>query len=244
MKRKTSLLFSFLGGELTKTIKTPFAKRKFAKRQSLKAFTLMELVIVIAIVAVLLSMTTFFANGYINDAKQLTRNEQAELIYTNATNMLVDLEISQDLQQITASYVDEAKKANLISNMVIFTDFDNGKINLTKGITVQPVFKTNTLSVQTNPAAKQLLSTSTDEAELRTYKYLESMLTESLQKDFNGSVYIAIDVENYNVQSSIYIEDEISGLDYFTSTLKLNKYKFTETVCKSEFFSSTDIVSQ
>lgn len=65
-------------------------------RNKVKGFTLVELIIVIAIIAILSGMTFMATNYFVRNAKLETLNDRAQLVYLAFQDMVLDCEINQD----------------------------------------------------------------------------------------------------------------------------------------------------
>lgn len=70
---------------------------KNLSRKTLKGFTLIELIVVIAIIVVLTGISSLAINGFRRDARIQTNNNKAEMIFSTFQDILIDCEINQDL---------------------------------------------------------------------------------------------------------------------------------------------------
>lgn len=64
--------------------------------KKIKGFTLVELIVVIAILVVLMSISSLVIVGFRRDAQIETSNEKAKIIFTAIQDALIDMEIKQD----------------------------------------------------------------------------------------------------------------------------------------------------
>lgn len=67
-----------------------------AKRKTLKAFTLLELMVVIAIIGILTAIIVPNTAEYLRDAKQTAENDQAQQLYMAVQDYLIDMQIRGD----------------------------------------------------------------------------------------------------------------------------------------------------
>lgn len=67
---------------------------KLNKKQRLKGFTLIELIVVIAIIGILTAVLTLNWIAYINDTRVNSANTQARLIYNSAVTVVQDYQVT------------------------------------------------------------------------------------------------------------------------------------------------------
>lgn len=86
-------------------------------RKSVKGFTLVELIVVIAIIAVLAGTLNLAAQGFIRNARLETMNDKAHLVYTAFQDIVTNCEIKQDKSIFEGHDGDDKEK---ITGAVVF----------------------------------------------------------------------------------------------------------------------------
>jgi prepilin-type N-terminal cleavage/methylation domain-containing protein len=99
-------------------------------KRAVKGFTLVELIVVIAIIGVLMAILIPNLVAYINDARQTTANSAAKLVYTSASNYITKAKIAgvPTPQGATATYR-VLETATVQDNFAGDTDFPDGKFS-------------------------------------------------------------------------------------------------------------------
>ena len=64
--------------------------------KKIKGFTLLELIVVIAIIGILMGILSFLINGFMKNSQIETNNAKAEIVYTAFQDVLTQCEIKQD----------------------------------------------------------------------------------------------------------------------------------------------------
>ncbi|MBP1549979.1 MAG: type II secretion system protein, partial [Oscillospiraceae bacterium] len=67
-----------------------------------KGFTLVELIVVMAIIAILAGTLSMFIQGFQRDARLEANNNKAQLVFTGMQNQLIQCEINQDRSLLDA----------------------------------------------------------------------------------------------------------------------------------------------
>lgn len=165
----------------------------------LKGFTLVEMIVVIAIIATLAGIVSLAMNAYRRDAIIETNNNKAQLVYTGIQNQLIQCEIKQD-----DSIFDIDKKGN--SDKIKY-------VELAFSMTVNKI--SDDIYVKTTYTAggekNKVVSATTDSLEadesFKHYKKLTEAIKANVDSTFEGIVKVYIDYENYLVDSVIYLEN-------------------------------------
>ena len=151
------------------------------KRRSVKAFTLLELVIVIAIIAVLAAIIIPAISQQTKDAKMKAANENAQSVY-NATQ-----EFLNDLQQRN-----EDAKSYFGSDGVLRC------AEMYPGVTM-------------NPGAARANLGSSDLIKMAKATFACNQIRTALSPDFQGSWIVAVYPETYTVKYAVCTSDESRG---------------------------------
>lgn len=165
----------------------------------LKGFTLVEMIVVIAIIAALAGIGSLAMSGFRRDALIETNNNKAQLVYTGIQNQLIQCEIKQD-----DSIFDIEKKGNTDKIEYVELAFSMTVNEISDDIYIKAKYtaageKNKTVSAATDSAEA-------DEA-FKHYKKLTEAIRANIDSTFEGIVKVYIDYENYLVDSVIYLEN-------------------------------------
>jgi prepilin-type N-terminal cleavage/methylation domain-containing protein len=99
-------------------------------KRAVKGFTLVELIVVIAIIGVLMAILIPNLIAYVNDARQVTANSAARLVYTSATNLITKVKIAgvPTPKGISSTYAIK-QDVSIDDNFKGDTEFDDGKFS-------------------------------------------------------------------------------------------------------------------
>lgn len=167
--------------------------------KGLRGFTLIELLIVIAILAILAGMISIITSGLVRDSRLETARNEAQTVYTSVQNALIQIEIKQEgnvLDPTTYGAGGTFSKYVTLSFIM-----DNGNMSSSDSMVIYDGSTTATLSYDYPSASSAATDTE------KKFRKLAKYLTDNLAMDFTGYVYAAIDMEDWVVDSVVFVED-------------------------------------
>ncbi len=163
----------------------------------LKGFTLIELIVVMAIIAILAGISSIIVNGFQRDSRMEAANNKAQMLYTGFQNIMIQCEINQDISlfdidalSATPSYSGQP----LTYARAVFTMFNS---DIQGGITVAGVYG--------NDSAKG--KTATLSSGNKGYAELRKAVLSEIDTSFEGTAAVYINIEDYTVDSAVYYEN-------------------------------------
>lgn len=169
--------------------------------KSLKGFTVIELLIVIAILAILAGMISIVTTGLVRDSRLETARDKAQTVYTSVQNALIQMEIKQESELLDPATYGASGTDPFTEYVTLGFIMDKGVISKSEDFTINDGKKTKTLNFDYPNAA-----TASNDNE-KNFRKLAKYLTDNLSMDFTGYVYAAIDMEDWVVDSVVYVED-------------------------------------
>lgn len=167
--------------------------------KSLKGFTLIELLIVIAILAILAGIISIITGGLVRDSRLEAARNTAQEVYTGIQNTLVQMEVKNE-----GDLLDPTKYGaggTFTEYVTLSFVMDNGLMTSANDLVITDSSTSVTLSYD----YPNSVSASTDME--KKFRKLAKYITDNLSTDFTGYVYAAIDMEDWVVDSVVYIED-------------------------------------
>lgn len=172
---------------------------KSSATKKLKGFTLIEMLIVIAIIAILAGMLSIATNGLVRDARLESARTTAQEVYTGIQNALIQIEIKQQDELLDPT---KYNGGGTFSKYVTLSFImDNGDMKTANGMVIDD--GTNSVTL---PYDYPNASAAADDKE-KAFRKLAKYLTDNLAMDFTGYVYAAIDMEDWLVDSVVFVED-------------------------------------
>ncbi|MBQ8787726.1 MAG: prepilin-type N-terminal cleavage/methylation domain-containing protein [Oscillospiraceae bacterium] len=204
-----------------------------------KGFTLIEMLIVIAIIGIIAGMASILIQGFQRDSRLETDNNKAQMLHTGFQNMVIKCEIKQDreLFDVDAHKVDASGEPDpsyadkdMIYAQVHFSMKD-GKIGDT--INVISTYKDvpNSLSqaiMRNNSVTK------------KWYAELEKEILSNMDATFEGGMSVFIDYENYTVDSAIYVENQFFNVDLSDADSITAFYESLKTYVQNKYVSNAN----
>lgn len=192
----------------------------------IKGFTLVELIVVIAIIVILAGITNLVTQSFVKNARTEAANDKARLLFTGFQNILTQCEIKQDSS--TLSYDSTNDHLADLGKVIISAKLYDGSIQYMQ-ITDYPT-GTGTVT-PIGAAATKFVSGGLewDPAKPLNYKGPLSKLANAMggivDTSFEGEVKIFIDYENYEVKSVVY--RQLSDTDKNQTSFVINNSNLT-----------------
>lgn len=183
------------------------SKKLGSDRMKLKGFTLVELIIVIAILVILAGISSIAISGFQRDARIETNNEMAKLVFSGVQNNMIQCEIENDVSSLNKDGTDKFT-ADKASVLVFYVD---------EGILA------NKIMIGDSDSALTDFDSTTDE-----YKEIKKVIDGFSLKLATGTYYVYMDLDDFLVDTVLFLEktDYTKAATDLTS-LKTGSYAIT-----------------
>lgn len=173
-----------------------------------KGFTLLELIIVMAIIAILAGISSTLIQGFQRDARLETGNNKAQMLHTGIQNLLIQCEIKQDRSLFDADALgDKPSNASYEADPMVYAELyfriADGKID----DEIYLVSKYKTEATKRNYAERN----SSNAKKKAWFDDLEKAILSVADASLEGFCAVYIDYEDYVVDSAICIEPAFSS---------------------------------
>lgn len=166
--------------------------------KTLKGFTLIEMIVVMAIIAVLAGIVTNSIQGFQRDARMEADNNRAQMAYMGFQNMLTRCEVMQNrtvfdadalraLDSGSPSHTNDGIKYSVVNFTVSGGDISGA-------IDVKTTYTSGSMNSSFNAGSK-------------AYKKLRDTIMGNLTLDYDGTIYVYVNYEDYTVDAACYFED-------------------------------------
>ena len=174
--------------------------KSMESHRKFKGFTLVELVVVMAIIAILAGIVSLGVRAFVQNARMGTSDDYAHMVFTGFQNMLVQCEINQDS---TIFSHDEKKHdgATKLMDAAVTFKMSEGKITSLKVASDYSSYGTGG-SVTTAALTGDYMKYS------GTLAALANAIMDNIDNTFEGEAKVYIDYDNYEVKSVIYQRPE------------------------------------
>lgn len=186
---------------------------------------MIELLIVMAIIAILAGIMSIAIQGFVRDSKLETANKNAQMVFTGFQNMLTQCEIKQNATVF--SYDGTSDFNSDLKQVVIGFEVYGANVQSYRIKNVGSGSSTGTGSEKTFGTAYKGDGGKYDDAVANSgFSKLPNEIMDIIDTSFEGSVQVYIDYENYEVKSVIYrplsngnavpIDSDMNGIPDFT----------------------------
>ncbi len=215
----------------------------------LKGFTLIELIVVMAIIAILAGISSLAIQGFVRDSKLETANSNAQLVYTAVQNALIQAEIKQDAVGFDAKMM-TSTVSTAPSNVEMTLRFSNGSFVQDENIVIHANYPDGS-SASVNSSPNYVWDSSAGKGKsganpglLAQYKFLDKYVCDNLAADVTGMCKVYIDYTNYTVESVVFFE-EADDTRFAELCTYLTKYKQAGTgVETNAFYGVKNVIDQ
>lgn len=172
------------------------SKRKHGK---IKGFTLVEMIVVMAIIVILAGIGSLGVTAFVRNARKETANDNAHLMFTAFQNMLIQCEIKQDQSLLDIDHT----KGNLEHAVVTFQMHD---ASFNNALTVRCKYKGSAAEATDtwSKGSTESVPGATGVTKGDKYEALVKSIATNIDNTFTGTMRVYIDYDNFEVKSVIF----------------------------------------
>lgn len=170
---------------------------------------MIELIIVIAIIAILAGIISLAISGFQRDARVEAANNKARIAYTGFQNILIQCEINQNKDLFNVRKIVTPTSTDKPTYCVVAFEMDKGTI-VDGQFVLTTMYGAAAVSADSNKSVCGS-GTGVSDEEKKAYKKFETFVKSNFSQDFTGAMAFYIDLEDYLVDSAVYCETA-SGL--------------------------------
>lgn len=172
-------------------------KKNGSAYRRIKGFTLVELVVVMAIIAVLAGVMSLATQGFIRTARRESANDKARLLFTGFQNILTQCEIKQDNSAISPTFSNSNSDPTLKSITIGFKAY-NGNVQCFS------INGTGTGQYGTSGFEGGMMKYTDASGAIAGVSNLPNAIAGIIDGTFEGEAKVYIDYENFEVKSVVY----------------------------------------
>lgn len=170
----------------------------------IKGFTLVELVVVMAIIAILAGVANLATQSFVRNARRETANDNAHLLFTGFQNILTQCEIKQDNSVISSKMeANTVVKDDTVKYVIIEFKAYNGNVQCYKVSNMNASGSgTNMTSVYNSNYGGGIMKYT--DGGTKGSAALPNAIAGIIDASFEGEAKIYIDYENFEVRSVVF----------------------------------------
>lgn len=169
-------------------------KNKGSAYRRIKGFTLVELVVVMAIIAVLAGVMNLATQGFIRSARRESANDNARLLFTGFQNVLTQCEIKQDNSAISPSFANDSTLKNITIEFKAY----NGNVQCFS------INSSGTGQYGSSGFEGGIMKYTDASGAVAGVSNLPNAIAGIIDGSFEGEAKVYIDYENFEVKSVVY----------------------------------------